>query len=483
MIITKKVKVRINNINKKHYKDVKLNDIIEVNVDELSKGSHVEIDVACDVCGKNKKMLYKTYIKHTKNDGKYYCRICNKVNTKKTNIERYGVEVPIQSKEIMKKINTTNLIRYGFKWCTQNNIIKEKQRKTCNERYGCDSVSLNYDIRCKQTLTKIKRIIKKYTNDEFISYDNDSKIITLKCCNNHIYEIRRTLLYDRYRTNDIKKCTICNPKGVVYSGLEKELRNFIEQFNVNKINNYIINDGKKYELDIYLPDYNLGIEFNGIFWHSDKYKKNDYHYNKTEVCLKNGIKLLHIYEDDWCYKKDIVKSLISKEINIIDNNINIKDCNIVSISDVEYKKFLDNNDIEGYCPAKIMIGLSFNDELVYMMSFSKSKIKNNINNYDLIRSCSKINTKIFGCEKVLLDYFNKIYTPKSITTYVNKSYNDYKLFNKLGFSIIETIKPRYFYVVGRIRIPTTLYKTYCNVSKQYNKIYDSGRIKMTMQFS
>ena len=129
-----------------------------------------------------------------------------------------------------------------------------------------------------------------------------------------------------------------------------------------------------------------------------------------------------------------------------------------------------------------MLGLFFNNELIFVMSFSKSKTKNNINDYDLIRCCKKLNLKITDCEKILLDYFSRTYSPKTITTYVNRSYNDSEMFSKLGFNVINISKPRYYYVVGSLRIPNTLYKTYCNEKKHYNKIYDSGNIKMKIKY-
>jgi len=61
------------------------------------------------------------------------------------------------------------------------------------------------------------------------------------------------------------------------------------------------------ELDIYLPEYNVAIEFNGLYWHSELYKEKDYHLNKTLECKKKGVDLLHIFEDDWVFKQDIIK--------------------------------------------------------------------------------------------------------------------------------------------------------------------------------
>jgi len=64
----------------------------------------------------------------------------------------------------------------------------------------------------------------------------------------------------------------------------------------------ILNNKNK-EVGIYLPEYKIGIEFNGLYWHSELYKEKNYHLNKTEECEKQGVELIHIFEDERIYKK------------------------------------------------------------------------------------------------------------------------------------------------------------------------------------
>ena len=75
-----------------------------------------------------------------------------------------------------------------------------------------------------------------------------------------------------------------------------------------------------------MPDYKFGIEFDGLYWHSNIYKDNDYHLNKTELCEKENIQLLHIFEDEWVNKKEIVKSIIKSKLNIFENKIFARKC-------------------------------------------------------------------------------------------------------------------------------------------------------------
>ena len=94
-------------------------------------------------------------------------------------------------------------------------------------------------------------------------------------------------------------CTICNPINSSKSGLELQLLDFIkENYNDEIQTNKRTTLDNEFELDIYLPKLKLAFEFNGIWWHNELHKENNYHLKKTELCEKKGIQLIHIYEDD-----------------------------------------------------------------------------------------------------------------------------------------------------------------------------------------
>lgn len=98
-----------------------------------------------------------------------------------------------------------------------------------------------------------------------------------------------------------------------------ELFNFISEFYNGKIftnNRTVLDSGK--ELDIYLPDIKLAIEFDGLYWHSDKFLDKNYHLRKTKECEEKEIHLIHIFEDEWINKKDIVKNKIIKLIYLLE---------------------------------------------------------------------------------------------------------------------------------------------------------------------
>ena len=112
------------------------------------------------------------------------------------------------------------------------------------------------------------------------------------------------------RVKDHVRCLICFPYEIVnISAEEIELFKFVKSLAPDAIQSdrIIISP---YELDIYIPSKNLAIEFDGLYWHSDENKSNDYHLEKTNTCLRKGIRLIHIFEDEWREKRPIVESRI-----------------------------------------------------------------------------------------------------------------------------------------------------------------------------
>ena len=321
---------------------------------------------------------------------------------------------------------------------------------------------MNDDIKKK---TKLKlfnhfklKILEKYKNIdniELVDYDIDDKYI-IKCnsCNNN-YKITYKLMWHRLN-NNTELCTICNPIHKNISGLEITLLNFIK----DKYDGDIIINSKDiinpYELDIYLPELNLAFEFNGLYWHSELYKPNNYHKLKTNLCNKKGIQLIHVWEDDWIYKKDIIKSLIINKIGKTQNKIFARKCEIKEITDNQLiRKFLEENHVQGFVGSTVKIGLFYNSDLVSLMTFGKLRLplnsKSNDGEYEMLRFCNKLNTSIIGGASKLFKYFIRNYKPKKIISYADKSYSNGNLYRILNFNITHNTDSNYYYIIDGIR--------------------------------
>lgn len=184
------------------------------------------------------------------------------------------------------------------------------------------------------------------------------------------------------------------------------------------------------ELDIFVPMRKLAIEYCGLYWHSDKQKEKNYHLKKFNACQEKGIKLLTIFEDEWKFKKDIVKHRILNALGINDSSIYARKCEVKSLSNKDANRFIEQWHLQGKCNAKIALGLFFGDELISVMTFSKSRFNQNYD-YELIRFCSSKN--VVGAGSKMFAWFVKTYQPNSVVSYSDNRWGNGKLYVKMGF--------------------------------------------------
>ena len=264
----------------------------------------------------------------------------------------------------------------------------------------------------------------------------------------------------------------------------KSLSNDAEQSNKTVLNGS--------EIDIYIPSKNIGFEYNGLYWHNELNKDKNYHLNKTVNCENNNIRLIHIFEDEWLYKKDIVKSMISNFLGATKKRIYARKCEIREINGSESNEFLDKNHLQGKCNGTIKIGLYYENKLVSLMVFGKSRhfVGNGKYEYELLRFCNIQNTIVCGGASKIFNYFIKKYNPNNIVSYADRRWSVGNLYNQLGFTLYNKSKPNYYYIIGNKRFyrfslrksvlikkyncPSNITeKEFCFKQKWY-RIYDCG---------
>ena len=354
----------------------------------------------------------------------------NKEKSSQTCIERYGVNNPLKSKEIRKKINQTNRERYGTDWYNQSEIGKTRIHKS--------------------SLKKIQQ-----SNPDVINKDGD--ILTCRCtdptcnkCESRIYNISYNNYYERKYIYNIPICPIQNPFGSTVTNnkdtsIEKFIKDILDEYNIDYICNHR-NIIQPKELDIYIPNYKLAIECNGLYWHSDKDKK--YHYNKYKECESLGIQLLTIWEDQIISKPDIVKSIILSKLNIYNTKIGARKCIVKEVDSKDAREFINNNHLQGYVNSSLRIGLYYNDELVSIMTFGKKRValgNKDSNGWELYRFCNKTGYSIIGGAGKLLKYFLNNFDHVSLESFSSNDISNGDLYIKLGFKYVsESISYWYF---------------------------------------
>ena len=241
-------------------------------------------------------------------------------------------------------------------------------------------------------------------------------------------------------------CRECTPKIAGYSLQEKEVLNYIKSIYDGKI---LENDRSlDIELDIYVPELNIAIEYNGLYWHSSKFKEKKYHLNKTEICENNNIQLIHIFENEWLNKKEIVKSILKAKLGKTTNRIYARKCKIKEVPSKIANDFLDKNHIQGKDNAPIRYGLYYNGDLVQLMTLKRSH-RSKEKYMELKRSCSILNTNVIGGFSKLLKYV-KSKINEDIITFGDRRYS-YKenVYSKIG-KFIAITPPNHFYINGNI---------------------------------
>ena len=207
---------------------------------------------------------------------------------KQTSLKKYGVENPTQSKEIQEKIFQTNRSNHWERFCLQ---------------------------------LKKKDIIPLFSKEEYI-HDTGRKFKCLIC--NKEFESEGTNNYEKEHPNKDGSYTTLISHNIFcpncfkapISKKEKEVLEFVKSIYKGEI---LENDRKQLEgkeIDIFLPELNLGIEFDGSYWHSsEKAKERDEH--KNQLCEQKGITLLRIKESDWDTNPQAVKDSLLEDIKML----------------------------------------------------------------------------------------------------------------------------------------------------------------------
>ncbi len=282
-------------------------------------------------------------------------------------------------------------------------------------------------------------------------------------------------------------------KHTYSSVAENEIADFIE----NDLKIPIIRKDRKIllgsELDIIIPSKNLAIEYNGLIYHSELYgaKNKNYHLNKTDKCLDAGLKLIHIFEDDWIYKKNIVLNKIKHILGT--NSSNILHARKCIISEIDYNvknNFLNLNHIQGEDISNIYLGAFYGDELIAVMTFDQNRVMTNKlypdGFYELKRFSTLNGFIINGIASRLLKFFIQKYSPKKIISFADRTltpcHKD-NIYVKLGFTLTKTLLPDYKYFDRQKHKPARQHKFGFGknaIKRKFPHVYDSNKTEWEM---
>ena len=278
---------------------------------------------------------------------------------------------------------------------------------------------------------------------------------------------------------DFKKGNLVVSKNRFISSYEKEIGEYLNSIGVKHDANRQILIGK--EIDILVNDKHIGIEFDGLKFHSEFFGKkgHKYHLDKTIKCNEKGYGLIHIFEDEYINNKDIVlhklKHILGKDNDL--DKICGRKIQVKEIYSNDAKEFLQKYHIQGFYKSSVYIGGFYKDKLVAVMAFKNGNIKNE--NWELVRFATDYNYIYQGVGSKLFTYFIRNYKPSSIISFADRRWtlwSNNNLYTKLGFELESITKPDYRYYNENVE----KYKRFHKMSMSKSILHKKYGYPMTM---
>ena len=384
--------------------------------------------------------------------------------------EKYGVNNVSQAEEIKQKKRETYLENFGVDNPLKSSAVRQKSIETWLEKYGVENPLKDKDIKKKVFSTRRKQAFEKYVRRGRFEEDEVKPLFDKNSwkgkAEKHKFKCLRceNIFKSRVRWDRRIRCYNCYPSQKT-SEAEKEVYYFLDDLLGCEVQNNIWGIIDDQELDIYIPEKNLAIEYDGLYYHSELNGNCDksYHLNKTEKCEDNNIQLIHIFEDEWIDKQDILKNRLKSALGEIDDLIYARNCDIKQISPSRKNSFLKNYHLQGEDRSKIKLGAFFDDELVSVMTFSNKRValgnkNSDTREYEISRFCTA-GKNVVGTAGKFLSYFKEKFEPKEIITYSDRRWSRHPaVYDKLGFKLEKKSEPNYWYIKNERRMHRFTYR-------------------------
>lgn len=373
-----------------------------------------------------------------------------KKKVKETCIARYGVSNPMKTTEVKETLKISNISKYGVEYPLQHAAVLLKQTNTNLSRYGGPSPMNSETVKqlhvtnmlANHGVTNIKHLL--VSPDALLILQDAIKLaelvskhgragaarelnVDLTTIGNYIW---RHNLEDQFNTE---------------SGLETQIRHLLEKHNISFIQRTrkII---PPQELDFFLPEYNIAIECNGVYWHStERQSDKNYHFNKWKACSERGIILLSYFENEIYERFSVIESKIlylTKRLTPI--RVGARKVSISSIGIEEERAFLNLNHIQGFLQSRqVSLGAYYNSELLGVMCASvKTSGELEISRFAV--ATQYIVPGLFS--KLLSSLVKKLQFVGVVFSFSDNCHGNGNLYRSAGFVVDKIQPPVYYYV-------------------------------------
>lgn len=361
-----------------------------------------------------------------------------------------------------------------------------------NTLTDCREYSKNLSKNVGITLATFESMMKIIDPDFYIYCDI--------AINKKIYDLYYNQKLSTIKIGEIMKCPthivndimhknnmpINNTYYYATSNPENEIRDFLMQ-HISSIEPKSCRKilGGRLEIDIIDHKFKIGVEFDGLYFHSiEQGKSIGYHLDKTNKMNEKGYGLVHVFQDEFLLKPDVVKSrLLNVFGHNVSHNYDIGNSNIIKINiDDDVLNFIDNNSLEliDIKINDICYGCYYDNSLLSVMLFEH--VSNN--NFILKLFCTDIKYKIDNIERNLLKQFINDYKPTEIISFADKRWvisKDNNIYVDLGFKLDKETKPNGFWFKRNNRFKLEkITKKYLSITDEFKSYYDKNKTEVEM---
>lgn len=414
-----------------NYVDAKFKELGYTLTDKKYKNAMSELSYICDK-GHESKIAFIRLLRGTRC---YSCSPTKKIDfsTVQEKFKELGYQLLINESEYTNGSQRMPFIcNKGHRHKIAFNDIRSNRR--CGKCFGTKRHGIEF-VRNEFKNIGYKLITKEYTDiKQYLEYI---------CDEGH----KGKIIYNNFQQG--ARCPKCAFKEGS-SSQEQDLLSSVKSFykgNIEPNDRTIIHP---YELDMYFPDEALAVEYCGLYWHSDKRKPNHYHRMKYDLCKAKGIQLLTIFEDEWVNNKDIILSMIKSKLGLTER-IHARKCLVKEIDSPTARQFFLDNHIQGGGKSVKAVGLFYNSELVLAISVSKPSRAHTKHKAIINRMSTKQGITVSGGVSKAFAYLGQIMDIKNLVSHCDLRYSNGKIYDTMGFKLINETKYTPHYVKGHNR--------------------------------
>lgn len=215
---------------------------------------------------------------------------------------------------------------------------------------------------------------------------------------------------------------------------EEEIKKLLDEYSFVKDRTVI----KPLEIDLFNKEKNIGIEYDGIFWHSTTHKDKNYHFEKSLRSDSSRVHLIHVFEDEWVSRdRQGLENFLLHTFSDVKYVLNEELC-VKKVSKQEEANFNTENHYNGHEDSDLCLGLYSGRDLLQLISFNQ---KQNYD-YEIVRDYPEINNLVPGGYEKILEYFYNNFHVNEVEVKCDFSKYNGLLYEKIGFKFLKYTGPK-----------------------------------------